>query len=190
MKVKSMNKGVIRLSLFGLLALTLAGCEGMKDQLGLNPTAPDEFAVVTKAPLVLPPDFSLRPPQPGAARPQELSARGSARAALMGRAGAPASGASLSRGEVALLSLAEADKADPLIRTVVNRETTQLVVDSKSFTDRLLFWQKPGVFGTVVDPAKEAQRLRENAAMGKPVTEGDTPSIKRRKKAPLEGLFN
>jgi len=35
----------------------------------------DEFAVVTKAPLIMPPDYNLRPPRPGAARPQEQSER-------------------------------------------------------------------------------------------------------------------
>ncbi|MGH7063561.1 MAG: DUF3035 domain-containing protein, partial [Stellaceae bacterium] len=34
---------------------------------------PDEFAVESRAPLTIPPDFDLRPPEPGAARPQEKS---------------------------------------------------------------------------------------------------------------------
>ena len=33
---------------------------------GLTKKSPDEFAVTTKAPLVIPPDFNLRPPMPGA----------------------------------------------------------------------------------------------------------------------------
>jgi hypothetical protein len=41
----------------------------------------------------------------------------------------------------------------------------------------------------VVDPQAEAQRLRENQALGKPVTDGDTPIIRRRKKGALEGIF-
>src|SRR3546814_5174685 len=32
--------------------------------------SPDEFRVVSRAPLTLPPDYNLRPPEPGAPRPQ------------------------------------------------------------------------------------------------------------------------
>jgi len=54
----------------------LAACGGgsnWKQMLGIEPTSPDEFAVESRAPLTIPPDFDLRPPAPGAARPQEVS---------------------------------------------------------------------------------------------------------------------
>ena len=35
----------------------------------MSKRAPDEFAVVRRAPLIVPPDFDLRPPDPGAPRP-------------------------------------------------------------------------------------------------------------------------
>src|SRR5215831_9885544 len=54
-------------------ALALAGCSDFKQAVGLEPTMPDEFAVESNPPLVVPPDFDLRPPAPGAPRPQELS---------------------------------------------------------------------------------------------------------------------
>jgi hypothetical protein len=58
-------------------------------------------------------------------------------------------------------------------------------------TERLMFWRKPDPeYGTVVDASKEAQRIRENQALGKPVAEGVTPTIARRKRALLEGIFN
>ena len=55
----------------GLVALTLGGCSNamsqLSDEFGLGRSnGPDEFAVATRAPLSMPPDFSLRPPQPGA----------------------------------------------------------------------------------------------------------------------------
>jgi len=54
--------------------MLVAGCtNNWKQQLGLEPTSPDEFAVESRAPLTLPPDFNLRPPEPGAPRPQETS---------------------------------------------------------------------------------------------------------------------
>jgi Protein of unknown function (DUF3035) len=54
-------------------ALALSGCSDFKQLLGIDPTMPDEFAVESRAPLTIPPDFNLRPPQPGAPRPQEES---------------------------------------------------------------------------------------------------------------------
>src|SRR5206468_6495233 len=52
-------------------SLPIAGCSDFKKSIGLEPTLPDEFAVESRAPLTLPPDFELRPPSPGAPRPQE-----------------------------------------------------------------------------------------------------------------------
>lgn len=53
----------------------LAGCGNgnWKQAIGIEPTSPDEFAVESRAPLTIPPDFNLRPPEPGASRPQETS---------------------------------------------------------------------------------------------------------------------
>ncbi|MCW4462807.1 DUF3035 domain-containing protein [Sphingomonas sp. BT-65] len=48
------------------MLLVSCGSGGM-----LNRKRPDEFAVARQAPLVIPPDFALRPPQPGAPRPQD-----------------------------------------------------------------------------------------------------------------------
>jgi len=60
-------------------ALSLQGCTGLKRSIGLEKTSPDEFAVESRAPLEMPPDFDLRPPQPGATRPQEKAADQQAR---------------------------------------------------------------------------------------------------------------
>lgn len=64
---------------FSIGPLLLSGCTDMKRAIGLEKTSPDEFAVESRAPLTMPPDFDLRPPQPGATRPQEKSAGQQAR---------------------------------------------------------------------------------------------------------------
>ena len=63
------------------LSTLLAGCgsTGL-----LNRERPDEFAVSRQAPLVVPPDFSLTPPNPGAPRPQDNDASSQALDALFG----------------------------------------------------------------------------------------------------------
>jgi len=55
--------------LMGSVLLT-AGCGDARKAFGLSRNAPDEFQVYKRQPLSMPPDFSLRPPVPGAPRPQ------------------------------------------------------------------------------------------------------------------------
>ena len=175
------------------LAATLSACEGgIGDALGLGKNAPDEFAVVRSAPLTLPPDFTLRPPRPGEARPNEESVREQAKVALFNEAGALAiddSTAAATQGEAAFIERAGAADVDPNIRHIVDREFSGYASEDESFIDSLLFWQEEQLPGEVVDAGAEAERLRENAEAGKPMTAGETPTIKRREKALLEGVF-
>lgn len=176
----------------GGLALTLAlsACGNTKQVLGLEREAPDEFTVVSRAPLSIPPQFSLRPPEPGAPRPQEGTAEMQARRALTGQQMQQAYlNAGLSPGEATLLAKTGAAQAPDDIRQVVNRESSALAEESRSFTERLVFWRDAEPAGTVVDPEAEAKRIRENQALGESVMKGDTPKIERREKGILEGLF-
>ena len=75
-----MSKTSALIVLTGAAAL-LAGC-GSSGLLGRE--RPDEFAVQRQAPLVVPPDFSLVPPAPGAPRPSDTSASQQAQDALFG----------------------------------------------------------------------------------------------------------
>jgi hypothetical protein len=61
----------------------LAGCGGGEKGV-FNRNRPDEFAVSRAAPLVVPPDFALAPPRPGAPRPQEADSSTQALQALFG----------------------------------------------------------------------------------------------------------
>lgn len=172
--------------------ILLSGCSDAKRVIGLERQSPDEFAVVSRAPLSIPPEFKLRPPQPGAVRPQEGTTREQAREAVVGatsRGAAALAANGRSPGEMSLLVKAGADKADPNIRHTLDRETAALVSADRGFAERLIFWRDPEPPGTVVDAAKEAERLRQNKAAGKASTEGETPMIERRKKAIFEGLF-
>jgi hypothetical protein len=175
-------------ALAGVLAVAACSGEELTRTFGLTRDAPDEFQVTTRAPLSMPPDFTLRPPRPGASRPQELSQRQQAEAALVPdtvmmndqQAGS-------TPGQQALVAAAgPAAPAD--IRVRVDREAA-LDQPSRSFTDRLLFWKSPPPPGTPVDPVREAQRLRENAALGQSVETGDTPIIQRRRQGWFSSLF-
>ncbi|HEY2481078.1 MAG TPA: DUF3035 domain-containing protein [Caulobacteraceae bacterium] len=148
-------------------AALLAGCSSASRALGVAKVTPDEFRVVTKAPLVVPPDYSLRPPAPGEPRPQELEPESAARIALMGQRDAEAR----SDGEKLLVGKAGGDKADPLIRYVVDDEFGAVAHKDKSFADWVMFWRKgkpaaeptdaavAAATSTPIDPATEAKRI-------------------------------
>lgn len=176
-----------------LVSFALSGCSEAKRALGYEKAPPDEFQVVERAPLALPPDFSLRPPAPGAVRPQEGNTRDQARQALIGtpRQAIPVSTQGRTAGDVNLLKKAGAEQIQPDIRILVNKETQSLAEADKTFTDKLVFWEKRGGPGSgeQLDAAKESQRLRENQALGRSVVDGDTPRIERRRKGMLEGVF-
>jgi hypothetical protein len=84
----------LRLTPFGRNAALLVGiavlgagasaCHTVGDAFGQNKSPPDEFRVVTKAPLVVPPEYALRPPAPGEPRPMELQPESAAEQALIG----------------------------------------------------------------------------------------------------------
>lgn len=166
-----------RMILAGALtaAVGLAGCTSTRQALGMTKVTPDEFRVVTKAPLVVPPDYALRPPAPGEPRPQELQPESAARAALLGEREA----AGRSQGEQLLVAKAGVDRADPLIRYVVDDEFGDIAHKEKSFADTVMFWRDssssaapsaPGADTPApVDAASEQQRIDQITGGGEVV---------------------
>lgn len=175
-----------------LVALALTGCTDVRRSIGLDRTSPDEFTVVSRAPLTMPPSLARLPePRPGAARPQDATSAAVAAASVFGGSSrATAATAGHTAGESALIAQAGAKSGiEPGIRNKVDQETTQLVVADKGWIDSLLFWQTQEQPYEIVDPKKENQRLREAQATGKSLNDGTVPTIERKRKAPLEGLF-
>lgn len=141
-RVKGIRAAVLLTAVAGLLS----GC-GLGSFLGLDRASPDEFRVVSRAPLEVPPDYNLRPPQPGSPRPQELERDTRATSSMFGASASqgglfdPRTSARQTQGEAALLSQAGAEQADPEIRSIVDRENPGVVVGDRSLIDRLLFWR-------------------------------------------------
>jgi hypothetical protein len=168
-----LNRFVAALALttgMGALGFGMSGCSSAAQALGVTKVTPDEFRVVTKAPLTIPPDYSLRPPTPGEPRPQELQPESAARNAVLGARASE----QRSDGEKLLAAKAGGDKADPLVRYVVDDEFGDLAHKEPSFADKVMFWRKdkpqPAAANTakatgadavvMIDPAIEAARLK------------------------------
>ena len=118
-------------------AFTLGACD-VAETFGIGREGPDEFAVLRHAPLSVPPDFRLRPPEPGAVRPQEQPRRESARQTLTGAGGS--GGAAKSAGETALLSKMGGAKVDSSFRRRIDEETAEIARKNRRLLDDLIFW--------------------------------------------------
>lgn len=112
-------------SLVVAAGLSISACGGLS--LG-DRDRPDEFAVQRQAPLVIPPDFELVPPAPGAPRPTDGTAAQQALDALFPE---------VERSAVETSAINAAGSSVPGIRTMVGDEDTH-VVDKGEATRTIL----------------------------------------------------
>ena len=122
--------------------VSLMACQSIRDAAGITKHPPDEFAVVTKAPLIIPPDFNLHPPKPGAAPLNQVSPTTAAQQALY--SDDPAAVASsitgdYSQAEKLLLANSGGALADPTIRRTIAADNLKAEDTDPSLTDSLLF---------------------------------------------------
>lgn len=117
-----------RAALLAGAAALLAGCTynsskgSLGEQLGFAVPPPDEFMVIARAPLELPPDFDLPAPQPGVVSPRMPNPDAEARASLFGSPAAPRQESAPGAGEQALLSGAGATGVNDSIRADLEAE--------------------------------------------------------------------
>ena len=178
------NSALLALS---LALLPISGCSDLSKAVGLTHNPPDEFAVIDRPSLAIPPDFTLRPPLPGEPRPQSknlsdpIYSRGATTTPHQGVD--KLTNSNVSPAEQALLQNAKVKDADPLVRQHLDRDEAKQVVGDKHLVDELLSWggkdNKPPA--TVVDAPAEAERLKENKDAGKPATDGATPVLDKKK---------
>lgn len=137
--------------------LLIAGCSDWKKTIGLEKSTPDEFAVESRAPLTMPPDFNLRPPQPGAPRPQEKSSDQQARQTIEqagpGEPGKQAPDFRLRRAEDGLpdIGAPSGQAADP-----------NAIVGEQSLSNKLLGYQP----STGAQPAPPAEKRETSPLKG------------------------
>ena len=155
-----MRKGWIVVTSLAAMLL-VGGCQGtLQEKLGLGKRQPDEFQVVRRQPLVIPPDYALRPPAPGEVGPAQ-SPSAEAQALLTGSPAATRQPANQSGAEVALLG-ASPVKADPGVRSEITQENGDLVqLADRTFLFILDFQKKQfQPKNEVLNPQAEASRLQ------------------------------
>jgi len=159
------------------VAVSLIGCDSFREAAGVVKEPPDEFAVVTKSPLVVPPDFRLRPPKPGAQPTNQTSPTDSAQAALFGEDPSTAAAqlpGNYSAEERVVLASSGGANADPAIRKQLASDLKSMEATDDSFTDRLLFGSPDPDKGAPLNADAEAQRLQAAKADGQQVASSPT----------------
>lgn len=175
-------------SIAAMLAATvvLSGCEagsdsaGFRSQFGVDQGAPDEFLIIAKRPLQMPPSFDLPRPDPGAANRVDPDPDAQAYAALY-QATQIERDAPISAGERVLLKGADAEGDNSAVRALLQG-------DLPAETNREFLFDT--IFGVVIPAnlneinsdlvsAEEVERLRRQGlptpAAPPPLVEDDVP---------------
>lgn len=133
-----------------MCTLMLVACTN-NTRFGYKKLPPNEFEVVTKPPLVFPPDFTLTPPRANARTSEALTASQNARLILNGKI--EGKSPNPSPAEISLLARANTDSAHRNIRITLDNEARGVIaVDA----DTLAHFSTP--------PKNSAQELDADAA--------------------------
>lgn len=166
-----------------IAAAGTTACQTASKTLGLTTQAPNEFNILTKAPLVVPPEYNLRPPRIGESSSENNYSQQAARQALIG----DIDETEPTRGEIVLMTKAGVGRANQEIRLEIDGQNS---VERKSdgFANRVMFWENGTVrmpSGGALDPEAEAKRLESvKAATGG----GEVKIMRRPGGAKLPGL--
>lgn len=173
MRVKS---SLLLVAMLGVATLPLGGCDSFNRAIGKTRVIPDEFQVVSNAPLAIPPDYALRPPRVGNG-PEQANPTDQARETVF-RAGDPATqqqdpgaaNARMSAGEQDLLRQAGASNTPADIRQTVDADPTEGVPFDRGLVDKLLFWSGPTTPPSTdtLNPGEEQSRIRVAQSVAKP----------------------
>ena len=148
---------------FALVALS--GCSDFKQAIGSEKSVPDEFEVVVRPPLSLPPGFSSRPDanqsqQTQTAASTIISAKGQTSALLGTRDGTA----------VGYDDLFAFDAIPANIRDLVDEETAGIRFERR-LPFQIVFGGLPDV-GPILNQMEEDVRLRRNRLQGRAATDG------------------
>ena len=200
-----------------VIALTSCSGTSVKDTLCIGRRAPDEFKVVSRPPLSVPPQFNLRPPSTTASSPTAVRADKQAQSIIVGReesdntfdlseattdtavtpvesenlpkSGAKSTSKTSRSSQSAFMKNIGTDQADPTVRDTLIEQ--KIEADEKR--EEAAWWdftsKKPEKKDPLVNAKGEAERIQKNKAENQPVTEGKTPESKDKDRGLLGDLL-
>lgn len=128
-----MNKTVFFAFAIGS-ALATTACSSNNS--GERSGTPNEFRIIKKAPLTVPPEYSLRPPAIGTTRPAELSAEREDRTLNFGEQ----IGVNASASEQILVAKAGAISVSPIIREAIDYDEAGILRKNAAIGDAVTGW--------------------------------------------------
>ncbi len=192
---------------FSAALLTACQSNSVRDLVGLDKSAPDEFRVVSRPPLSVPPQFNLRPPgDTSGSAPNTAPAHVKAQSLILNDGEGntyelPAPNADTAvvpvtitsqqpanSAESQFLKNAGADVADSSVRRALEEEkiNRQLEKEESSWWDSISMWEKKE---PIVDAKKESERIKKNTEEGKPANDGDVAETKDKDRGVLGRIF-
>ena len=123
-------------SLILILNISLiSGCGSeLSDVLGTNKLPPDEFTILTKPPLIVPPEYNLRPPAEGEIRPNVQQPNRQLQSILFGQNQTD----DFSSSEISLMTGSDVAEAIPNIKEVLDSEMRDVEEVSSNLESQVL----------------------------------------------------
>lgn len=118
--------------LLGTAVVALAACSSRG-----TPNAPDEFNIVKKAPLTVPPEYSLRPPEIGDVRPVEADPTRQTQVLAFGTD----IGRNASAVERVLVARAGAIAVSPIIRDIIDYDEAGLLRKGRTISEAVTSYE-------------------------------------------------
>ena len=164
---RSLSSQLLGVIFFGSVLFICSACSDFKRTIGSEKSSPDEFEVVVRPPLSLPPQFSSRP-----------SGKDTDTAAFAASNALGKSKLILNQGVANAISFGDLfafDKIEDDIRVKVDEETAGIRFERR-LPLQIIFGDLPNV-GPVVDKMAEDARIRRNQLQERAINEGATPAI-------------
>lgn len=201
----------IRFLLAFSLCIMLAACNGndVRHSLGMERNQPDEFQVVSRPPLSVPPVYYLRPPAedetvqtaPASDQAKSLVLKGQELPPSVPGASdpnyhnvqtavTPVGESSLeTTGDESFLRKAKTDSAQKDIRKTLNDENRPIIAEEKREKGFLEKLHLKDDSEPVVDAKKEQERILINKEEGKPANDGEVQVIDSKKDSTIDKIF-
>jgi hypothetical protein len=191
------HRNILALSVLSSLLAACGSAKDVRETLGLNRTAPDEFKVYSRPALTVPPEFNLRAPGSATDAPTTTPADAQARNAVLSSTDAApgslnvdtsvpkVSATDLPNGaDAQFLQNAGAHKAQADVRAAITQDAENgLTVKDDKY---LVSSEADGE--PIVDATKESDRIKKNKAENKSPAEGETAVVKPKSKGILGTL--
>ena len=176
-RLRRMTLGIVGLSILGVVT---AGCSDFRRAIGTEKSAPDEFEVVVRPPLSLPPAFAASAADLSDGASTELATSATTDAASRAATIFGANEGSASDGYGQIFNFAAVPDN---IRQTIDEETYGIRFERRLPLE-VLFGGLPNI-GPVLDKVAEDQRLRQNLRDGRLPDDGATPGIDAQTNEPV-----